>query len=193
VITLAMNVLVTGVLIAVTGGLEANSSTPTVVQIANGHVAGIPGSVIIWAVLSAAAALAMGATTFGRRLYALGSARIVAMFSGVRSTPNTIATYVICAVVAAVDGIVLAGHVGTGYIGMGSPYLFASVAAVAVGGASLLGGSGTIAGSIAGALILTLLAAMFPILNLSPAALDIAYAAAIIVTVTFATRRSAGG
>ena len=137
VITLAMNVFVTGVLVAVTGGLEASSSTRTVVQLANGHVAGIPGCVIIWAVLSAVAALALGATTFGRRLYALGSARTVAIFSGVRPTPNTIATYVICAMVAAVDGIVLAGHVGTGYIGMGDPYLFASVAAVAIGGASV--------------------------------------------------------
>ncbi len=193
VITLAVNVLIIGILIVVTGGAKANNSTATVEGIANGRVAGIPGSVIVWVVLALLAAFVMGMTTFGRRLYALGSARTVAVFSGVKPTPNTIASYVICAVIASIGGIILAGHIGTGYIGMGDSYLFTSVAAVAIGGASVMGGSGNIIGSIAGALTLTLLTALFPILNLSPAALDVAYAIAIIVTVTFASRRTAGG
>jgi ribose transport system permease protein len=190
VITLAMNVLVVGVLIAVTGGAKANSSTHTIIQLSDGRLAGIPGVVIVWAVLFSIGATVMGLTTFGRRLYALGSRRTVAVFSGVKPIPNTIATYVISAVLAAIAGIVLSGHTGQPYLGLGDPYLFSSVAAVAIGGASILGGSGNIAGSVAGALTLTVLQALFPILNLSPAALNVAYAVAILATVAFAVNRA---
>jgi ribose transport system permease protein len=190
VITLAMNVLVVGALIAVTGGAKANSSTHTIEQLADGRIAGIPGSVIVWAFLYAIAAVVMGLTTFGRRLYALGSRRTVAIFSGVNPTPNTIATYMISAMLAAMGGIILAGHTGQPYLGLGDPYLFSSVAAVAIGGASILGGSGNVAGTVAGALTLTILQALFPILNLSPAALNIAYAVAILATVAFAANRA---
>ena len=190
VITLAMNVLVVGVLIAVTGGAKANSSTHSIVQLADGRLVGVPGAVIVWAILYGIAAVVMGLTTFGRRLYALGSRRTVAVFSGVKPTPNTIATYVISAVLAAIAGVVLAGHIGQPYLGLGDPYLFSSVAAVAIGGASILGGSGNVAGTVAGALTLTILQALFPILNLSPAALNVAYAVAILATVAFASNRA---
>jgi ribose transport system permease protein len=190
VITLAMNVLIIGVLIAVTGGAKANSSTDTIVRLSDGRLLGIPGAVIIWIVLFVISAVVMGLTTFGRRLYALGSRRTVAVFSGVRPIPNTITTYVISAVLAAIDGIVLAGHTGQPYLGLGDLYLFSSVAAVAIGGASILGGSGNIAGTVAGALTLTILEALFPILNLSPAALNIAYAFAILATAAFAINRA---
>jgi ribose transport system permease protein len=70
---------------------------------------------------------------------------------------------------------------------MGDPYLFSSVAAVAIGGASILGGSGHYLGTVAGALILTVLAGLLPILNLNPAALQIIYGVVILVTVAAAT------
>ncbi len=61
---------------------------------------------------------------------------------------------------------------------MGDPYLFASVAAVAIGGTSILGGSGNFVGTMAGALALAVLAALLPILGLQPAALEIVYGCA---------------
>ena len=54
---------------------------------------------------------------------------------------------------------------------MGDPYLFTSIAAVAIGGASILGGSGHYVGTIAGALVLTILTGLLPALNLSSGAL----------------------
>ena len=70
---------------------------------------------------------------------------------------------------------------------MGDPYLFSSVAAVAIGGASILGGSGHYLGTVAGALILTVLGGLLPILNLNQASLQIIYGVVILVTVALAT------
>ena len=66
---------------------------------------------------------------------------------------------------------------------MGDPYLFTSIAAVAIGGASILGGSGHYLGTVAGALVLTILSGLLPALNLSSGALLIVYGAIILVTV----------
>jgi ribose transport system permease protein len=188
IITLAMNVLVQGLLIAVTGGAKANAVTSSLESISDGRIAGVPGAVLIWLALTIVLIVVMSLTSFGRRLYALGSRRTVAVLSGVRPTRNLVATYVISAVFASIAGILLAGHTGQPYLGMGDDYLFVSVAAVAIGGASILGGTGSPAGAAAGALTLTILEALFPIMNLSPATLNIAYAVAIIGTVTLSTR-----
>jgi ribose transport system permease protein len=61
------------------------------------------------------------------------------------------------------------------------------VAAVAIGGASILGGTGHYVGTVAGALILTILSGLLPILNLNPAALEIVYGVVILLTVSLAT------
>jgi ribose transport system permease protein len=73
---------------------------------------------------------------------------------------------------------------------IGDPYLFTSVAAVVVGGASILGGKGIYAGTVAGAAILTLLTNLLDILNLKQGALEMIYGAVILATVAIATRRS---
>ena len=108
-------------------------------------------------------------------------------FSGIATSRVTVITYVISGTSAALAGIVLTGYVGQAYLGMGDAYLFSSVAAVAIGGASILGGSGHYLGTVAGALILTVLAGLLPILNLNPAALQIIYGIVILVTVAAAT------
>jgi len=76
---------------------------------------------------------------------------------------------------------------GQAYLGMGDPYLFTSIAAVAIGGASILGGSGHYVGTIAGAFVLTILAGLLPALDLSNGALLIVYGAVILTTVSLAS------
>jgi len=101
----------------------------------------------------------------------------------------TVLTYVVSGVTAVIAGILLTGYSGQSFLGEGDPYLFSSVAAVAIGGASILGGSGHYVGTVAGALILTVLSGLLPILNLNPASLQIIYGLVIILTVSLATVR----
>ena len=88
---------------------------------------------------------------------------------------------------AALAGILLTGYSGVAYLGMGDAYLFTSVAAVAIGGASILGGSGHYLGTVAGALVLTILTGLLPALNLSNGALLVVYGAVILVTVSISS------
>lgn len=193
IMTLGMNVIVEGALLVYMGGQQASKAPPLIVQWTFGTIGPVPINTLIWAGLAILATVALSWTTFGRRLYALGTSRIVAEFSGVNVVPIMIATYVICAVAAAIAGILYTGFVAQPYLGMGDPYLFASVAAVAVGGAPLIGGSGHYIGTIGGAFVLTVLADLLPILNLDPGALQIIYGVTILVTVAVATVRFRGG
>ena len=81
----------------------------------------------------------------------------------------------------------MAGKFGRAYLGMGEPFLFGSVAAVVIGGASILGGSGHYLGTVAGAMILTVLTALLPIFKLPAAAQNIIYGLVVLVTVYVAS------
>ena len=187
IMTLGMNVILSGALLLYTNGSPTAGAPPAIVSLATGRVGPIPANTILWIGLAALATLVLTWTAFGRHLYALGTNRTVAQFSGIAISRVTVITYVVCGMTSALAGIVLTGYVGQAYLGMGDPYLFSSVAAVAIGGASILGGSGHYLGTIAGALILTVLAGLLPILNLDPAALQIIYGVVILVTVAAAT------
>jgi ribose transport system permease protein len=189
IMTLGANVILFGAVLGYTHGSPPAPAPSRVEYLATGRVGAIPVNTLIWAGLAAAATIVLTWTAFGRQLYALGTNRTVALFSGIAIGRVTVATYVISGMTAALAGILLTGYTGQAYLGMGDPFLFSSVAAVAIGGASILGGSGHYLGTVAGALILTVLAGLLPILNLNEAARQIIYGAVILVTVALATVR----
>jgi ribose transport system permease protein len=143
--------------------------------------------VLIWLVLAIAATLMLSRTAFGRYLYAQGTSATVAEFSGVPTLRVTVLAYTLSGLTAAAAGMLLTGYTAQAYLGMGDPYLFTSIAAVAIGGASILGGSGSYIGTIAGALVLTILTGLLPALNLSNGALLVVYGVVILVTVSLAS------
>ena len=183
IMTLATNVILQGLILVYTGGSPTPSAPPLIEYLAVGRIGAFPVIAILWAVLALIASLLLSKAAFGRHLYALGTSRTVAEFSGVPTQRTTILTYVISGLTAAVGGMLLTGYSGQAYLGMGDPYLFTSIAAVAIGGASILGGSGHYIGTVAGALVLTILSGLLPALNLSSGALLVVYGAVILLTV----------
>ena len=103
-----------------------------------------------------------------------------------------IISYVVSGIAAVVAGIVVSGYVGESYLSLGDTYLFSSIAAVAIGGASILGGSGRYAGTVAGALILTVLVTLLDILNLGAGVLEVVYGGVILLTVGIANIQTRG-
>ena len=85
--------------------------------------------------------------------------------------------------------MLLLGFLGQAFINMGDEYLFSSAVAVAVGGASILGGKGHYIGTVAGAIILTLIAPNLNLLSLGESAVDISYGVILLATVYLATIR----
>lgn len=187
IMTLAVNVILQGGILVYTGGAPPGMAPELIQFLAVGRIWSLPVIVFLWAALAALAAIILSKTAFGRHLYALGTSPIVAAFSGVPTLRTTVLTYMISGVTAALAGMLLTGYSGQAYLGMGDPYLFTSIAAVAIGGASILGGSGHYVGTIAGALVLTILTGLLPALNLSSGALLIVYGLVILLTVSLAS------
>ena len=183
IMTLATNVILQGLILVYTGGSPTPSAPPLIEFLAVGRVGPFPVIAFIWALLAVLASVLLSKTAFGRHLYALGTSAQVAEFSGVPTQRTTILTYFISGITASTAGMLLTGYSGQAYLGMGDPYLFTSIAAVAIGGASILGGSGHYIGTIAGALVLTILSGLLPALNLSSGALLVVYGVVILLTV----------
>ncbi len=193
IMTLAVNVILQGAVLLKFSGSSATSSPPLIAFLVNGVVGPLPIGVWIWAFLTLVATLLLSFSGFGRRLYAVGTNPEVSEFAGINVAATRIVTYVISSVCAAIAGFMLTGFIGVSYLGFGDPYLFASVAAVAVGGASVLGGRGHYLGTVAGALILTFLTGLLPILNLAQGWLKVTYGLAILITVALANLNRVGG
>lgn len=191
IMTLAANVILQGLILVFTGGSPTDPSPPMIQFLAVGRIAGIPVIAFLWLILAVVAWVLLSKAPFGRHLYALGTSAKVAEFSGVPTARTTILTYTISGLTASLTGILLTGYSGQAYLGMGDSYLFTSIAAVAIGGASILGGSGHYIGTIAGALVLTILSGLLPALNLSSGALLVVYGVVILLTVALGSERFA--
>lgn len=127
-------------------------------------------------------------TGYGRLLYAIGDNPVAARLAGAREWQVLVVLYVISAVLAGIAGLLLSGLTNTASVTLGDSLVLPSVAAAVVGGTSILGGRGGYAGTIVGALILTVLAALLTILGLPEPTRQIVYGALIVLVAAAYTR-----
>jgi ribose transport system permease protein len=125
----------------------------------------VPYSAFLWALIAMAVIVGLRSTGLGRLIYAVGDNPIAVRLAGVRPWLVLLATYAICGFLAGVAGIVLLGAIGGADLSLGDVYLLPSVAAVVIGGTSIYGGHGGYAGTLVGALILTVLSSFFTLLD----------------------------
>ena len=189
VMTLAMNEVLQGASLLLTDGSPGTTIPHALIHVPVAQIGPVRLILLLWLGLAVLATLVLGRTIFGRRLYALGTNERAARFSGIRTIPVRVAAYSVAGMASAAAGILVAGFNQTVFLSMGDPYLFSTIAAVAVGGIAMAGGQGSYVGTVAGALVLAILAAILPLLNISPAALSIVYGAVILVTVSIGTKR----
>jgi ribose transport system permease protein len=130
----------------------------------------IPVPAIIMFGVAIVAALLLRYTPFGRYLYAIGGNETAARLSGVAVSRVKITAFMLCALLAALTGIVHAAQLDQGSPNEAVGYELNAIAAVVIGGASLAGGKGTVAGAIAGAFILGILDNMLSLNNVDSAA-----------------------
>ncbi|HWA45085.1 MAG TPA: ABC transporter permease [Hypericibacter adhaerens] len=125
----------------------------------NGTTFGLdfPPVILVWLVVAAALIVGMKNTVYGRYLYALGGNRTSASRLSISERRYWVAAYAISGGVSALTGCLLLGWSGGGFIGVGQPYLFMTLAAVVIGGTSLLGGAGGYGFTVIGVLVLQVL------------------------------------
>jgi ribose transport system permease protein len=189
IMTLGMNSVIQGLLLIYTNGGFASSAPPGLVSFVDGNTLGISTMLVIWIAVTVLGTVLLTYSVFGRKLYAVGTNPIAALLAGVNIKRVLVIPYVVSGASAALTGVLLLGFLGQAFVNMGDEYLFSSAVAVAVGGASILGGRGHYIGTVAGAIILTLIAANLNLLSLGESAIQISYGLILLATVYLATIR----
>jgi erythritol transport system permease protein len=122
------------------------------------YLAGIPLPVWLMAMLAFLAWLLASKTPFGRHLYAVGGNERAALLCGISVSRVKIWTYIISALCAALVGLIIAGQLEAAHPATGQSFELNAIAAVVLGGTSLMGGRGSIGGSLVGAFVIGVLA-----------------------------------
>ena len=119
----------------------------------------VPPAILFWIVIALVVIIGLRYSAYGRQLYALGGNRLSARLIGISEFRFWTLAYAISGFSAALTGSLLLGWSGGGFIGVGDPYLFTTLAAVVIGGTSLLGGYGGYGFTVIGVLVLQVLTA----------------------------------
>ena len=114
IVTLAMNAIAQGLMVAFTGGASpADSASPAMRYLATGElIFGIPNAVLVWAVVGGVAVFVLSRTGFGRSVYAIGNREGAAYLSGVPTQRILMFAFAISGALAALGGVLLAGYAG---------------------------------------------------------------------------------
>ncbi|KRE81787.1 ribose ABC transporter permease [Arthrobacter sp. Soil763] len=120
-------------------------------------IPGLPNAVLILLLTGVAAYLVLGKTLLGRYIFAIGSNEEATKISGVNTGKWKILVYTVAGIFTGVAGVVIAARLDSAQPQLGSGYELQAIAAVIIGGTSLLGGRGSVLGTLIGALIMSVL------------------------------------
>jgi ribose transport system permease protein len=193
VMTLGTGLMTEGTLIVYSQKIHVLAEAPRVPSfihaLGSGKAFGlIPIDLLLWASIAVVVLVGLRRTGFGRLLYAVGDNREACQLSGVRVWQVLLTDYVLCGLLAAVAGLVIVGGTNNADISLADVYLLPSIAAVIIGGTSIFGGRGSYAGSIVGALILTVLNSLLTLLDAPEPVRQILYGSIILILAAGYTR-----
>jgi len=191
IMTFGINTIVQGVVVGATNKtLPGGYSPKNLEAFSLGAVGGIPNMVLIWLVIMLIISAVLAFTPFGRKIYAIGNSETVSYYSGVKVKRIKMFAYAISGLFAGIGGILFTGRIGQAYLGMGDAVLFQTIAVVAIGGTSMIGGKGNYIGTVSGALILTILNGLLSAFLIPAAVQQIIYGLAVLAAVLLAAGRN---
>jgi ribose transport system permease protein len=182
IVTLAVNAIAQGLMVVHTGGFSPQDASSAAMRfLATGtSFFGVPNALIVWAVIGTATVWLLTRTTFGRTVYAIGNRERAAYLSGARTRAVVMAAFAIAGGLSAFGGVLLAGYASKAAQAMGDPYLLPAIAAVVLGGTSILGGRGHYVGTVAGVMLITLLQSILSVMQMEEFGRHIIYGVVII-------------
>lgn len=182
IVTLATNAVAQGLMVVYTGGFAPrDSATNAMRYMATGAlVPGVPNAVVIWALVGAGMVFMLTKTGFGRAVYGIGNRERAAYLSGVNTRRVVLIAFAISGGLSALGGVLLAGYASKAAQAMGDAYLLPAIAAVVLGGTSILGGKGSYLGTVAGVILITLLQSILSVIQMPEAGRQIIYGVVII-------------
>lgn len=182
IITLATNVVAQGLMVVYTGGFSPqDSATAAMRWLATGFaIPGIPNAVLVWLLVGAVTVFVLTRTGFGRAVYGIGNRERAAYLSGIDTRRVVMIAFAVSGGLSAFGGVLLAGYASKAAQSMGDAYLLPSIAAVVLGGTSILGGRGSYLGTVAGVILITLLQSILSVMQMPEAGRQIIYGVVIV-------------
>lgn len=167
IMTLAVTTIARGVVLLFTDARPITGMNPEFKFIGQGSLGIIPFSVLIMITLFAVSWILLNKTAFGRHLFATGGNEYAAVASGVKTKSIVRKAFLFDGFMMATAGIVMMSRLNSGQPASGVGYEFDAITAVVVGGTSLAGGSGSVVGTIIGAVIVGILNNCLNLLNVN--------------------------
>jgi ribose/xylose/arabinose/galactoside ABC-type transport system permease subunit len=168
IVTLAIMMMASGLAFRLTNGSSISALPESFFWLGRGRMLGIPNPVLLMIALYAIAHVVMSRTVFGRYVYAIGGNPEAARLSGVPVKRVLLSVYTICGALAGLGGIILTSELSAGDPKFGMMYELEVIAAVVVGGTSLMGGQGKIFGTLIGAFIISTIKNGMNLTNVDP-------------------------
>lgn len=166
--TLAVSIIYRGLAIVITGGAIV---APLPDQLASFQtwtwpsIFGLTAGSVLMLAMTAVLGIVLWRTTFGRRIYAVGGNREAARLSGIRTGSIHVAVFAISGLCSAMAGMILASRAGSAQPAMAIGIELTAIAAVVIGGTSILGGQGAMWRAFVGVMILTVISNGFNLLH----------------------------
>lgn len=183
--TYATNWVMSGLAIIVMNGAVIYDLPKNFTKLGVGYVGPIPVLVIIAAVIVVILYVLLQKTTYGRQVYAYGSNAEAAKYSGMPIKKIMKSTFMICSICAGIAGMIITARLNAADAAMGDAYGLQTVAAVVIGGTSMLGGEGGVGGTVIGAMILTIIVNVMNLKGVSSFAQPMVVGIVIIAMVLF--------
>ncbi|RCW47993.1 ABC transporter permease [Paenibacillus prosopidis] len=183
IVTLATMTVFRGLTLVYTDGKPITGLNKDFALLGKGYFLQIPMP-IIWMVISFAVLyIILKHTTFGRRVYAIGSNEEATWLSGISTSKVKVLVYSISGLLAAISGLILTSRLNSSQPTAGVSYELDAIAAVVLGGTSLSGGKGWIVGTLIGAVIIGVLDNGLNLLNVSSFYQQVVKGAVILIAV----------
>lgn len=180
-----------GLMYMITHGVPVTPDTPKAFSlIGQGYVGPVPVPVVIMLLLMVVFALTMSRTRFGRHVYATGGNEQAARLSGVKVNRVKLSVYVLSSMIASIAGIIGFSRYLSAEPASGFGAELDVIAAAAIGGASLAGGVGSVAGAVIGAALVGVIANGIVLLNINTYAQQAITGGVILIAVSIDVLRS---
>lgn len=188
--TLAVNSMLLGLAVLNTGGFNPKGeASEFMISLSSSRFMGLPISFLTWMLLLLLITVLMRRTTLGRYLRAIGYNEKATFLSGVSTGSVVFFAFALAGMCSALGGVMLAGYANQAYQSMGDPFLLPTIAAVVIGGTSILGGRGGLSGTVGGAIFITLLTSILSVMQIGDAWRNIIFGTLILSMVLLQTLR----
>lgn len=183
--TLASSFMFYGLGQVMTNGFLVSEPNPSFAALGNNGFAGVKYSIWLFAAVALVATVILKRARLGRYIFAVGGNSEAARLAGIRVNVIRVTTFALSGLAAGIAGVLVASRISQGQADSGSDLTLTVIAAVVIGGTSILGGEGAVWRSVLGILLLAMIGNGFNLLNINPVYQQIVEGGIIVLAVAF--------